>query len=191
MAATNQKVKFGFSNVHYALLKEGNTFGTPKPIKGGVKVSLTAEGSQSTFHADNCAYAVFSTNGGYTGEIEFAYMTPEMAKDLLGEKAAANGVNYEISNAKPVQFALLYEVSGNTEDNRYAMYNCTASRADKSAETTGDDITPGTVTLKFTAIPYDVKGEPVVYGWVENTETSKKAYEQWMTKVTLPGEAIV
>ena len=62
------KIKYGLSNVHYAkatiAADNSATFGTPKPIKGAVSLSLSPEGDTNTFYADNIAYYVSAANNG-------------------------------------------------------------------------------------------------------------------------------
>ena len=54
------KVKFGLTNVFYSLITEGEngavTYGTPVRILGGVNLSLSAQGENSEFYADNILF---------------------------------------------------------------------------------------------------------------------------------------
>ena len=57
------KVKFGISNVHYAILDgENNTYGTPVAIPGAVSLSLEPSGDTTPFYADNIQYFVAVAN---------------------------------------------------------------------------------------------------------------------------------
>ena len=57
MAAVKNKVKFGLRNCHYALAtmddSQNVTFSTPVPIPGAVSLSLSAEGDNEPFYADD------------------------------------------------------------------------------------------------------------------------------------------
>ena len=61
MPSTNNKVKFGLKNCHYAkatLDPDTNavTFGTPVAIPGAVNLSLDPEGDTEPFYADDMVY---------------------------------------------------------------------------------------------------------------------------------------
>lgn len=187
---TTNKVRFGLEKAYYALLQEGGTFATPVALNGAVSLSINAEGNSSNFYADNCPYVTFSTNTGYTGELELATLEDADAQALLGEIQAANGVIYEDADAQPAQFALLFQTGGNIYDKRYAMYNCTLSRPSMSASTTTDSTDPDTITLSFTAIPLEMTVDgaekKVVKGVIENNEAGQAVYDAWYTAVQTP-----
>lgn len=184
------KVRFGLEKVHYALIGDDGEYETPKPLPGAVSLTLDAEGSSNTFFADNMPYVAFTSNAGYTGELELAYLEDAAAIDLLGEVKAGNGVVYEDAAALPKPFALLFEVGGNVNEKRYALYNNTAARPSKNANTTGDSIEPDTDTLSITAIPIEVEidgaTKKVVKGSIENTTEAATVYNGWFASVTLP-----
>lgn len=184
------KVRFGLEKVYYALIGSDGEYETPKPLPGAVSLTLDAEGSSSTFYADNMPYVAFTANAGYTGELELAYIEDSVAIDILGEVKAGNGVVYEDASALSKAFALLFQVGGNVNDKRYALYNCTAARPSKNANTTGDSIEPDTDTLSLTAIPAEVEidgvAKKVVKGSVENTSEGATVYNAWYSAVTLP-----
>lgn len=184
------KVRFGLEKVYYAPIGSDGEYEAPKPLPGAVSLTLTAEGSSSTFYADNMPYVAFTANAGYTGELELAYLEDDAAIDLLGEVKAGNGVVYEDAAALPKAFALLFQVGGNVNEKRYALYNCTAARPSKNASTTGESVEPDTDTLSLTAIPTEVEVDgatkKVVKGSVENTGEGASAFNAWYTSVTLP-----
>lgn len=190
----DNKVRFGLEKAYYAVIGDTGEYETPKPLPGAVSLTLDAEGSQSTFYADNVPYVSFSANAGYTGELELAFIEDSVAEDLLGEVKAANGIVYEDAAASPKSFALLFETSGNVNEKRYALYNCKASRPSKNANTKGDSIDPDTDTLSFTAIPteFDVSGstKKVVKGVIENTSENSSVYGAWYTSVQKPGAGL-
>lgn len=187
------KVRFGLEKAYYALIQEDGTYATPVPLKGAVALSLNAEGDSSNFYADNCPYVTFSTNSGYTGELEIAFFEDADAQALLGEKKATNGIVYEDAAAQPAPFALLFETKSNVYDKRYAMYNCTLSRPSLEANTTTDATDPDTTTLNFTAIPkemeIDGKAVKVTKGVIENSEDGAAMFGAWYTTVQTPATA--
>ena len=83
------KVKFGLSNVHYAVATiddttHAATYGTPVPFPGAVSMSLEAQGEQTPFRADNIDYWVGNSNSGYSGDLEMALITDAFRKDFSG-----------------------------------------------------------------------------------------------------------
>ena len=117
MSSTNNKVKFGLKNCHYAkatLDPDTNavTFGTPVAIPGAVNLSLDPEGDTEPFYADDMVYYTTVANNGYSGDLEIALIPESFRKDILKETEDANGVLVEDSTVEPEHFALLFEFSG-------------------------------------------------------------------------------
>lgn len=192
-------VRFGLKNVHYAVYTEGDgdgagTYGTPKPLVGAVQMTTTPEGDSYTFYADDVAFYATETNAGYSGTLQLAAVNDEFLKDVLGYKNdATSGLTYEPTDAIPASVALLYEVSGNIEQQAGIMYNVTFSRMDGENNTRSDSTEPDTVTLNFTAIgrnfTVDSKTVNVVKAHCSNSGSSQDAYDTFFTKVVMPGTA--
>lgn len=192
-------VRFGLKNVHYAVYTEGSggsggTYGTPKPLVGAVQMTTTPEGDSYTFYADDVAFYATETNAGYSGTLQLAAVNDDFLKDVLGYKNdTTSGLTYEPTDAIPASVALIYEVSGNIEQQRGVMYNVTFSRMDGENNTRSDSTDPDTVTLNFTAIGrnFTVSGETVnvVKAHCTNAEDEHDAYDNFLTKVVVPGTA--
>lgn len=188
------KVVFGIKNVHYAVWdEETGEYGTPVHVPGAVSLSITREGNNDTFYADNRPFASFITNAGYTGELEMAYGPAQMLIDLVGYKRASNGVVYEAADAVSKSFALLYEVDSNESAERFAFYNVTVSRPEGESNTTTDSTEPDTQTFEFTAIPREMtvgsETANVVKGWVVNEGDTAQAWADWYKSVQTPAAA--
>ena len=98
MSNTNNKVKFGLKNCHYAkatLDPDTNavTFGTPVAIPGAVNLSLDPEGDTEPFYADDMVYYTTVANNGYSGDLEIALIPDSFRKDILKETEDSNGVH--------------------------------------------------------------------------------------------------
>ena len=149
------KVKFGLTNVHYAIASiaaDGSaTFGTPKRIPGAVSLTMDAVGDPVTFYADNVAYFKNTPNAGYEGTLEVALLPDQFRKDILGDIEDSNGVLSEDANAVSVPFALLFQFEGDTDAVRYVMYNCTASRPSVNGQTKEESIEVQTEELSLNA----------------------------------------
>lgn len=184
------KVQFGLSNVHYAKVKDTDgSYDTPVPVKGAVSLSLDIEGDSSKFYADNTAYFATNKNDGYTGTLEVAYAEQKMLSDLLGF-VDDGGLMLEFSDSQPAPFALLFEIDGNVNKQRFVLYNCTLARPKTESKTTEGTVEPGTVSLELTAIGIDLKfnneTQNVVKGVMEGTEANKAKFDKFFTAVPLP-----
>lgn len=184
------KVQFGLSNVHYAVFDAANsTYETPVPVKGAVSMSLDIEGDSSKFYADNTAYFATNKNDGYTGTLEVAYVEQRMLTDLLGFHDDV-GLLLEFSDSQPVPFALLFEIDGNVNKQRFVLYNCTLARPKTETKTTEGTVEPGTMSLEITAIGADLKFENgtrnVVKGVMEGTEQNKVKFDKFFDAVLMP-----
>ena len=194
MATTEQAVKFGLKNAYYALYDDtSGKYGTPKRLNGAVSLSISREGDESTFYADDIAYYSTNSNAGYSGELEIATLKDDMRIDLLGQQTDANGVLLESTDDVPPTFALLYEVSGNINNQRFAFYNCTLSRPETEANTKEDTVEPDTDTLEIRmisrAFTYGTDTLNLVKGSVLNTTETADTYNDWFNKVYEPTKA--
>ena len=158
MSSTNNKVKFGLKNCHYAkatLDPDTNavTFGTPVAIPGAVNLSLDPEGDTEPFYADDMVYYTTVANNGYSGDLEMALIPDHFRKEILKETEDANGVMVEDSTVEPEHFALLFEFSGDKKKIRHCMYYCTAARPTIEGKTNEDSKEVQTETLELTATP--------------------------------------
>lgn len=156
------KVRFGLSNVHYAVYDTTtNKYKSPVAFKGAVNLSLDAEGDTSTFYADNTSYYTTSTNAGYSITLEMAAAEDQVYMDLLGWEKDDKGVLFEASDVVPAKFALMYEVNGDPTKQRGVLYNVTLSRPSAEHATTEDTSEPSTVSFEGSAIgqEFTINGE--------------------------------
>lgn len=181
------KVKYGLSNCYYATATSTG-FSTPVAMPGAVNLSLDQEGETNSFRADNIDYYVSVSNNGYSGELELAIIPDTFLTDVLGEiKDATNGLQYELANAQPKEFALLFQFEGDDSATRHVLYNCKASRPTIASNTTDTSITPVTETLNITAISKEMTvggvSKPVVKAKCTKTDT---AYTSFFSTVQVP-----
>jgi phi13 family phage major tail protein len=191
MADTN-KVRFGLSNVHYALLTYGEngavTFGTPTRIPGGVNLTLSPEGDMSPFYADNMVYYMAGINAGYTGNLEIAKIPDSFKTDVLNYVTDSAGALVETTNAEYKPFALLFQIEGDKNARKHVLYNCMANRPQITAATTGSAKNPQTETIPLTcgSIPNTVLDTEIVKA---SAVTGDSAYSGWFTTVHVPAAA--
>lgn len=192
MLKTPNKVKFGLSNVHYALLTTSEsgavTFGTPKPIPGAVNLNLAPQGEMNRFHADDVAYYVAVANSGYKGDLEIALVPDSFAQDVLKETLdETDKVLMENSAAETAPFALLFEFKGDQHGVRHVLYNCTAARPNVTGATTTNTKEPQTSSLTITAAPMADGGVKAK----TTADTPDTTYKNWYAAVWRPSAAEV
>ena len=186
MAAVKNKVKFGLRNCHYALAtmddSQNVTFSTPVPIPGAVSLSLSAEGDNDPFYADDSVYFLVATNTGYSGDLEVAMIPESFLKDVLKETEDANGVIVENKDAEPAHFVLLFEFTGDKKQIRHCMYYCSATRPAMEGDTKEDKTNVKTEKISITATPLPngiVKSKT-------GSNTSDTVYNDWYKEVYMP-----
>lgn len=188
--AAGDIVRYGLSNVHYATGEPGS-FNTPVSMPGAVSLTTSPEGDDYTFYADNRAYYVTESNNGYSGTIEMAATNTEFLTTVLGyEEDETSGLTFEATDVQPTSVALMFEISGNEEKQRFVLYGVTFSRVDTEANTTSESIEPDTVSLDFTAIgaQFTIDGETrnIVKAYCDDSDDAT-AYSKFFTKVPEPG----
>ncbi len=181
------KVRFGLEKVYFAV--EGETAGSysdPVPVPGAVSMSLTPQGTNEKFYADNMPYLVIESNDGYQGDIEVAFLPDSLRTSILGDLTDDNGMIVEDSDAVGKKFALLFQILGDEANRRYAFFGCYLSRPTEVHKTKSNSITPDTQTLTLTATPVEFDNVKCVKASLENTTATKTVYDAWYTAVTVP-----
>ena len=152
---SNNKVKYGLKNVHYAkatIADDGTaTYGTVKPWPGAVNMSLDPQGDTTKFRADNINYWIGVSNAGYEGDFESALIPDDFMIDIMGYIRDSNGALIEDVGAQPAHFALMFQFEGDQKARRHVLYNVTATRPSVTGATTEETIEPQTETVTFTS----------------------------------------
>ncbi|SET02381.1 phage major tail protein, phi13 family [Salinibacillus kushneri] len=184
------KVVFGLKNAHYAVITEDETtgeltYGTPKPLPGSVELSLEGRGDPAEFYADDMLYYSSSNNQGYDGTLTIAKLTDEFKQEVLGEELEeTDSVLIEKQNAKPQNFALMFEFDGDQKAVRHLLYNCSASRPNVTGSTRTSSKEPSTSELSFVAAPRE-KDKAVKVS--TTADTTQGVYDTWYESVYEPG----
>ena len=149
------KIRYGLKNVHYAVLGQSG-YGTPVAWPGAVSLTLNREGADSSdFYADDGIYYTFgAVNGGYSGDLEMAFLPDSIAQALLGE-VSSDGGSFELASKEPVEFALMCEMQGNDSSIGLVLYGCKASRPNTTANTKGENPSADTQTLNIRIAGHD------------------------------------
>ncbi len=160
---------------------------------GLMSMDMQAQGEISKVRADGIDYIVYVSNNGYTGTLNFVKISDQFKKDNLGESAdLLSGIQYENADAVPTPFALMGEFKGDYEGIRWIYYNCTASRPNMAGDNKENQKQPDTESLSVTAnpLPVTIDGQEVnlVRGGITKSMNAA-TYNNWFTKVSLPGVA--
>lgn len=149
------KVQFGLKNVHYAIQSVNTSgaieFSTPVAVPGAVALTLDPNSSVTPFYADNMVYYNAIANNGYTGSLEIAKVPDSMLSDVWGMTADASGVIVENNGTEPKNFALLYQIDTDANNEFYVLYNVSATKPGVGSSTIGDTKEPQTQTCEVTA----------------------------------------
>lgn len=129
-----KKVRFNLHNVRYAKITNG-AYGTPVAIPGAVSLDLSKSGNDDVFYADGVKYYISHANTGYTGSLEVARIPEQMLKDIYGMQEDNNGVLVETNKDAVAEFALLYQVDDDVDNECYAFYRVSAGRPNLAAAT--------------------------------------------------------
>jgi phi13 family phage major tail protein len=168
---------------------EGTTsWGIPKPIPGAVGFSTSPEGDTSEFYADNTKYFTYTTNNGYTGDLEMANIPDEIIAEMLGMTIDSNGMLVESANDEPKYFALLFQVQGDQKNRRMVYYRCKASRPSEENSTNEASVNPSTDTLNLEMLPTEDKNK-YVKGKLQLSESNQAVYNSFFDSVLLPNIA--
>lgn len=194
MITMARKVRFGLRNTKYAIWDpaEGK-YGEFKPIPWAVNFNITTEGGDgSDFYADDgICYSFPGTNGGYSADLEFSNLPDTVRADLLGEVAdSTTGVQFEVVDAEPPQFALVFEDQTDNGPIGWCFYNCKASRPELSANTKNDspDVDTETLPVRIASQEFTLNGETrsFVQGHIHKTSENATKYAAFFASVVTP-----
>lgn len=146
------KVKFGLKNVHLFPIEEEDSneikySAKPIVLPGAVNLSLSPEGDENPFYADDIVYYNSYANNGYSGDLEIALITEEFYTEILGQTKDANGALVESVNDKTKSFAMTFEFQGDKNAKRSVLYKVSVSRPNDEHQTIGETKEPQTETL--------------------------------------------
>lgn len=181
------KVRFNLKNVHYAILTEtldqsgiSYSWDTPVAVPGAVSLDLSAEGETSPFYADGIVHYQTVSNNGYSGSLELARIPDIMMEEVFGfTLGSTSKVLTEKNNAEPKPFALLFQVDGDVDEERYVLYNVKGTRPNVGSATTEESKDPQTQTFDIAAIP--LADNRVMARTTANTPSATK--EAWFSSV--------
>lgn len=188
---SQNKVTFGLEKVHIAFIDVDNptqpAWETPIALPGAVKFSPKPEGDETTFYGDNGPYFTYTSNNGYTAELEMANIPDDVLAEMLGWTIGTNEMLSETPDGEPKEFAVLGQILVDKKNRRFVYYRCKASRPSKELNTRAESLKPDTDTLSIRILPIEINGKNVVRGVLELNDTNATVYNSFFTSVTVPG----
>lgn len=181
---SENKVKFGLSNVHIAKITETDgeiTYGTPFAMPGARSLTADPEGETTPFYADNIKYYIATSNQGYTGDLEIAMLVKEFFTQILGQEEDTNGAIFESADDVNARFALMGEIDGDVKKRRFVYFDCTATRPSAEMNTVEESKEPQTDTVSITMSPRST--DRAIKAVIEPNETNQDVYDTFFTKV--------
>lgn len=175
------KIRFGLSNVHIfpinSTSEDGKpTYGEKIKVPGAVALSLSPEGDEAQFFADDIVYWAMSANNGYSGDLELALIPQKIKTEILGQTLGEDGVLIESTDDKAKEFALLFEVKGDVSRTRFLFPRCTMARSNIDAKTQEKGIDPSTEKFSINVLPL-LNNHRLRYQCVEGSEPYAKWYD--------------
>ena len=155
------KVEFGISQLHvctYTVSGGTVTLGTPYHQAGAVSFSPEEDSEQNTFYADNIAYWSGYSGGKIEGDLEVAMFDDAFKTQFLGYKTLTNGGLANVKNATKPNVAIFFQVEGDSESRRVALYNCSLGAITREYNTIEESKEPTTETLGVTCIGDNASG---------------------------------
>lgn len=189
---SENKIKYGLKNVHFATVSTISTTGdwsynTPVAFPGAVSLTLSGTGENTPFYADNITYWVGNGSTGYEGELEVARVTDQFKTDVLGMIADNKNVLVEELGSEIVHFALLFQFEGDVKATRHVLYNCTCARPNNDGTTKGESIEPATETLSINATSiYNSSLDADIVKAEANANSDTTTYTGWFGSVYSP-----
>lgn len=181
---SQNKVKFGLSNVHVAKITEESgsiSYGVPFAVPGAISLTADPEGETTPFYADNIKYFIATSNQGYTGDLEIAMTPEEFLKEILGQIQDINGALFESADDVNARFALMGEIEGDSKKRRFVYYDCTATRPSAEMNTVEESKEPQTDTISITMSPRTT--DKAIKAVIEPNETNQAVYDTFFSKV--------
>lgn len=173
------KVKFGLKKCYYSVITDTAgvyTYATPVAMPGAVSLTAAKAGDSQVYEADDVDYWTVSSQQ-YDISLELSKLPESFWDDVLMFAEDAKMVLWE-HGAECKRIALLFEVTGDQNNPRYAFMNCMPTPPDVEAETSKARA-PKNTTIKMVASA-DPNGRTLA---MSKSNTDATIYGAWFTTV--------
>lgn len=150
------KVEYGISQLHICTYTVGEnnavTLGTPYHQRGAISFSAETNQEQNNFYADNVTYWSGYSGESIEGDLEVAMFDDAFKTQFLGYRTLTNGGLANVKNAIKPSVAIFFQVEGDSESRRVALYNCALGAISREYSTVEENIEPTTETIPVTVV---------------------------------------
>lgn len=185
MSNAENKVQFNLKNVHYAKRTEADgviSFAKPVAVPGAVTLTLDPQGELTKFYADGIVYYQGSNNNGYSGDLEMARFVDQMLQDIWNYMLDSNKVLVESAEEEFAEFALLFQIDGDKDNDCYCLYKCSGTRPGIGGQTNTETKEPKTQSSTISAVP-DINGRVMARTTAATSDTIRSG---WFSEVYEP-----
>ena len=150
------KVEYGISQLHICTYTVGEnnavTLGTPYHQRGAISFSAETNQEQNNFYADNVTYWSGYSGESIKGDLKVAMFDDAFKTQFLGYRTLTNGGLANVKNAIKPSVAIFFQVEGDSESRRVALYNCALGAISREYSTVEENIEPTTETIPVTVV---------------------------------------
>lgn len=167
MATTANKVKYGISNVHYAIATRASdgsiTYGAWKELPNAVSITCDVNSNTSTQYADNKLIYSKTCISGTNITLTMSVISDDFKKEVLGWKTTSDGGLVQVSNATTEYIALGFQFEGDVNASKIWYYLCSVSdQSNDDASTNTESVTFSNEALTITAYPVTIGNDDVI-----------------------------
>lgn len=184
----DKKVIRGFSNIHFAPLQAGGTYGTPIKIEGAKSGEFKLNYEHDPSYADDIVVEDGFLFTGGDGKVSVLELSPEEQAAILGSKKVKGGVVVNSRDTAP-QGAFLFEKKfKNSQAKRlYVVYNCVCSNPGLVMQTIEDKAEDSVCEIPL-SVGESATGDIYFYIDTDDSTVDATQVSGWYTEVQTPKE---
>ena len=178
------KVLFGFKDLYigtYEVVSGEVVLGTPYHQAGAVGFSPAPSNDAVDFYADDIDYYAQQTTGPRSGDLEVAKFDDDFKTQFLGYKRATTGGVAEVINPVKPSVYIMFEIDGDKEHRRIAMYNGTLGGIEREYSTKEGSNEPVTEKL-----PAKFVGDAVSGMMMQECKPDEAGYDTFFSNPQAP-----
>ncbi|MEJ8546630.1 major tail protein [Brevibacillus borstelensis] len=182
--AKGKGVRVGLNDVHYAIMKDDETYEIPKKLAGAIQAKISPKSNKETLYADDQAYEVATSLGDIELELNVADIPSEVLRDLLGHTINADGVLIKSSEDNAPYVALGFRSKKSNGKYRYTwIYKGKFQPEDQEFATKEDKPKFQTPTISGTFLPREDNKRWQAQVDEDDTGVKQEVIDNWFKAV--------